>query len=188
MYTLENKLEKSSFYIALVRFLRFGLILSNILVTCITFAAVITRALNINLLGYEEILIICAFWLYMIGSAYGSYEESHIKADIIVIMMKEGFTKDLIALLRNTLSVVLGIIFFLWALQLFQWNIANGQQTPVWRIPVTVSQSSLLFGLTVGTFYHLVHLYNEIKRFYFIWIKKIDVNQIDNQLNDRKEV
>ncbi len=185
MYTLENKLEKSLFWIALVKFLRFGLIVSNILVTCITFAAVIARALNINLLGYEEILIICAFWLYMFGSAYGSFEESHIKADIVVIMMKEGFVKDLIALLRNTLSVVLGIVFFFWAVQLFQWNIMNGQQTPVWRIPVTVSQSSLLFGLAVGSFYHSVYLYDEIKRFYFKWIKKIEFN---DKLDDRKEV
>lgn len=183
MYTLENKLEQSLFYAVLVKFLRLGLIVSNILVTCITFAAVVARTLNINLLGYEEILIICAFWLYMIGSAYGSYEESHIKADIIVIMMKEGFAKDLIALLRNTLSVVIGIVFLLWALQLFQWNITNGQQTPVWRIPVTVSQSSLLFGLTVGTFYHLVHLYNEIKRFIYKWIKKIE---FDDQLDDKE--
>ncbi len=183
MYTLENKLEQSSFYAALVKLLRFGLIVSNILVPCITFAAVIARTMNINLLGYEEILIICAFWLYMIGSAYGSFEESHIKADIIVIMMKEGFTKDLIALLRNTLSVIIGIIFLVWALQLFQWNIINGQQTPVWRIPVTVSQSSLLFGLTVGSFFHLVHLYNEIKRFIYKWIKKVD---FDDQLNDKE--
>lgn len=176
MNTLENKLKKSFFWEALVKFLRFGLIVSNILVVCITFAAVIARALNINLLGYEEILIICAFWLYMFGSAYGNFEESHIKADIVVIMMKEGFLKDLIALIRNTLSIVLGIVFFLWALQLFQWNITNGQQTPVWRIPVVVSQSSLLFGLGVGSFFHLVYLYDEIKRFYFRWIKKIQFN------------
>ena len=183
MYTIENKLEQSSFYAGLVKLLRMGLIISNILVTVITFAAVIARSLNVNLLGYEEVLIICAFWLYMIGSAYGSFEESHIKADIIVIMMKEGFSKDLLALLRNTLSVIIGIIFLLWALQLFQWNIANGQQTPVWRIPVTVAQSSLLFGLTVGTFYHLVHLYNEMKRFYYKWIKKV---KFDDQLDDKE--
>ncbi len=182
MYTLENKLEQSSLYAVVIKILRIGLITSNILVTCITFAAVIARAMNVNLLGYEEILIICAFWLYMIGSAYGSFEESHIKADIIVIMMKEGFTKDLIALLRNTLSVIIGIIFLFWALQLFQWNIINGQQTPVWRIPVTVSQSSLLFGLAVGTFFHLVHLYNEIKRFIYKWIKKVEfVDQLDDK-------
>jgi TRAP-type C4-dicarboxylate transport system permease small subunit len=180
-----SKIERTPFWNALVKFLEFGLILTGILVTCITFAAVIARAMNVNLLGYEEILIICAFWLYMFGTAYGSYEDTHIKADIIVVMMKEGFKKDLIALLRNTLTLILGFIFLLWALQLFMYTIENGQQTPVWRIPVTISQSSILFGLTVGSFYHLVYLYDECKNFYIKWIKKTSVNK---SLNEEKGV
>jgi TRAP-type C4-dicarboxylate transport system permease small subunit len=179
-----SKIEKTVFWKALARFLQAGLIVSGVLVTCITFAAVIARAMNINLLGYEEILIICAFWLYMFGTAYGSYEDSHIKADIIVVMMPEGFKKDLIAILRNALTLVLGVIFLLWALQLFLWTVENGQQTPVWRIPVTISQSSILFGLTVGTFYHVVYLYDEFKNFYIKWIRKTPQ---DVALNEGKE-
>ena len=172
-----NKLEKSAFWKALVKVLRFGLVLSSILVTLITFAAVITRALNINFLGYEEILIICAFWLYMLGTAYGSFENSHIKADVIVVMMPEGYLKSLIALLRNALTLILGIIFFIWAFQLFNWTIIMENKTPVWRIPMTVSQSSLLFGLTVASFYNAVYLYDEIKLFIGKYItKKISIN------------
>lgn len=183
---MNNKLEKSAFWKALAKFLRFGLILSSILVTLITFAAVITRALNINFLGYEEVLIICAFWLYMLGTAYGSYEDSHIKADVIVVMMPEGFTKSLIALLRNTLTLVLGTIFFLWAFQLFQWTIIMETKTPVWRIPVTVSQSSLLFGLTVATFYNAVYLYDEMKLFIGRYITKTIAIE-DTTSNDVRE-
>lgn len=172
MQKWESKIEKTAFWRGLTSFLKFMLIISGSLVALITFAAVIARALNFNLLGYEEILIIWAFWLYMFGAAYGSYEDSHIKADIIVVMMKPGFRKDVIAILRTTLSVVLGFIFMLWAFQLFMWTVENGQQTPVWRIPVTVSQSSLLFGLGVGTFYHLVYLYDDWKVFIIRNFKK----------------
>lgn len=180
-----SKIERTPFWNALVKFLEIGLIVSGILVTCITFAAVIARAMNINLLGYEEILIICAFWLYMFGTAYGSYEDTHIKADIIVVMMPEGFAKDLIALLRNILTLILGFIFMLWALQLVMYTVTNGQQTPVWRIPVTVSQSSILFGLTITTFYNVVYLYDECKTFYLKWIKK---TLQETSLNEGKEV
>lgn len=176
MHTLDNKFNKSIIGIALIKLLEFGLIVSNILVTIVTFAAVIARALNLNLLGYEEILLIFAFWLYMIGSAYGSYEKSHIKADIIVVLMKEGFTKDLISILRDGLSVCLGIIFFLWALQLARWNLQTGAVTPAWRIPVFVSQASLLFGLGIGSLYNLIYLYDSIKTFYLKRIKKADTN------------
>jgi len=169
---MENKLEKTAFWRGLAKLLRFGLIVTSCLVTLITFAAVITRAMNINFLGYEEILIICAFWLYMLGTAYGSYEQSHITADVIVVMMKESYAKQLIALLRNTLTLVIGIIFLVWCFQLFYWTIEMAQKTPVWRIPVTVAQSSLLFGLTLATFYNAVYLYDEIKIFILRYVKK----------------
>lgn len=181
-----NRLEKTAFWRALAKFLRFGLVVSSCLVTLITFAAVITRALNINFLGYEEILIICAFWLYMLGTAYGSFEDSHIKADVIVVMMPEGLAKSLIAIIRNALSMILGFIFFLWAFQLFQWTIEMGNKTPVWRIPMTVSQSSLLFGLTFATFYNAVYLYDEVKVFINKYIKKN--NSIESSSDDIKEV
>lgn len=181
-----NKLEQSAFWNGLHKFLRFGLILSASMVTLITFAAVIFRELNVNFLGYEEVLIICAFWLYMLGTAYGSYEDSHIKADVIVVMMPEGLAKSLIALARNTLTLVLGIIFLIWAFQLFQWTIIMETKTPVWRIPVTISQSSLLFGLTVASFYNAVYLYDEIKLFIGKHItKKI---ALDSSSNDLKGV
>lgn len=179
MITLENKLQKSIIWIALNKLMRFGLIVSGTLVTLITFTSVIARAFNINLIGYEEILIIFAFWLYMFGSAYGSFENSHIKADIFVTSMKEGLSKDIVTILRDSLSVFLGIIFFLWAIQLAKWNLENGQVTTTWRIPVLVSQSSLLFGLGVGTLFNLVYLYNRIKRTYFKWIKKVEINEPD---------
>jgi len=183
---MENKLEKTAFWNGLTKFLRFGLIVSSCLVTLITFGSVILRALNMNFLGYEEILIICAFWLYMLGTAYGSYEDSHIKADVIVVMMPEGFTKSLLAIIRNTLSLVLGFVFFLWALQLFNWTIEMENKTPVWRIPMTVSQSSLLFGLTFATFYNLVYLYDEVKAFINKYIKKN--NSAGSPSDDIKEV
>lgn len=184
--TYTSKIEQTAFWRGLQKLLRFGLILSSILVTLITFTAVITRALNVNFLGYEEILVICAFWLYMFGTAYGSFENSHIKADIIVVMMKEGRFKTTLAMLRNVLSLVLGIIFLLWALQLFQWTIIMENKTPVWRIPMTVSQSSLLFGLGVATFYNLVYLYDEIRTYIGRYVTK--TIPIEPSTNDEKEV
>lgn len=160
-----NKLENTKFWQILPKILRFGLIVTSIAVTLITFGSVILRELNMNFLGYEEILVIFAFWLYMIGTAYGSYEKSHITADIIVVMMPDGLVKDIISLLRNILTVALGIVFLLWALQLVQWTLLMDNRTPVWRIPMTVSQSSMLFGLFIASFYHLVYLYNDIKGF-----------------------
>lgn len=169
---MENRLERTLLWSGLQKLLRIGLVVSSVMVTIITFAAVITRALNINFLGYEEILIIFAFWLYMMGAAYGSYERSHITADILVVSMPDNFARAMVTLLRNLLTLVLGIIFLVWAYQLFGWTIEMQQKTPVWRIPVTVSQSSLLFGLGIITFYNLVYMYDEVKLFILKFVKK----------------
>ncbi len=170
MYT--SKLEKTAFWKFMEKFLHVGLIVCGTMVTLITFAAVITRELNVNFLGYEEILIIFAFWLYMFGTAHGSFEQSHITADIVVVMMPESMAKSLIAVLRNTLTLVLCLVFLTWAWQLFNWTIVMETKTPVWRIPVTVSQSSLLFGLGVATFYNIVYLYDEWRLFIGKYITK----------------
>jgi TRAP-type C4-dicarboxylate transport system permease small subunit len=169
---MENRLERTLLWSGLQKLLRIGLVVSSVMVTTITFAAVITRALNINFLGYEEILIIFAFWLYMMGAAYGSYERSHITADILVVSMPDNVARAIVTMLRNLLTLGLGIVFLVWAYQLFDWTIEMQQKTPVWRIPVTVSQSSLLFGLGIITFYNLVYMYDEVKLFILKFVKK----------------
>lgn len=160
-----NKLEKTKFWLWLEKFLRFGLIVCGIAVVTIVFMATITRAISVDFRGYEEFLVAFAIWLYMFGTANGSFEKSHITADLVNIMMKEGLTKDIIRLIRSVLTLVLGFMFFTWALELVQWTIIMGTKTPTWRIPMTVSQSAMLFGLTVATFYNLVYLYNDFKEF-----------------------
>lgn len=167
-----SKIENTIFWRGLAKVLKIGLIITSSLVTLIVFASVIARELNMNFLGYEEILIIVAFWLYMIGAAYGSYERSHITADIIVVTMKECLLKSVLGLIRNILTFVLGVIFLLWALQLVEWTVIMETKTPVWRIPLTVGQSSILFGLIIASFYHLVYLYNEIKGFVGKYVTK----------------
>jgi len=167
-----NKLENTKFWLALEKLLRFGLIVCGVAVVVITFAATVTRAISIDFRGYEEFLVAFAIWLYMFGTANGSFEQSHITADLLRILMKEGLKKDIIGLIRNILTLVLGFLFLTWAIELVQWTIIMGTKTPTWRIPMTVSQSAMLFGLAVATFYNSVYLYNEIKGFVIKYGKK----------------
>ena len=157
-----NKLEKTKFWLWLEKFLRFGLIVCGIAVVAIVFMATITRAISVDFRGYEEFLVAFAIWLYMFGTANGSFEKSHITADIVAIMMKEGLAKDIISLVRSILTLVLGFVFLVWAVELVQWTIIMGTKTPTWRIPMTISQSAMLFGLAIATFYNTVYLYNAI--------------------------
>lgn len=158
-----NTLENTKFWLWLEKLLKLGLIVCGSMVTLIVFAATITRAISIDFRGYEEFLVAFAFWLYMFGTAHGSFEGSHITADILSLVIKDGPVKDVLDLIKYVLTLVLGFLFLTWAVELVQWTIVMGTKTPTWRIPMTIHQSSMLFGLAVATFYNTVKLYNEVK-------------------------
>lgn len=174
-----KKREDNIVWKSLVIFQRTILIITCILATVITFGAAFSRLpfVGRNFAGFEELLVIVAFWMYMIGSAYGSYEKSQITADILAINMKEGLPKSIITVIRSLATLVLGLVFLSWAWRMFNWSLFTGAATPVYRIPVTVGQSSILVGLALSSFYHAVYFYDEVKRFIAKHIKKYPAEQ-----------
>jgi len=125
--------------------------------------AILASIFDINFPGNEELLIIVVFYLYMIGCSYGAYEKSHITAEIIDVMIKEGIVLDTIRLVRWILTFILGIVFMAWAFSLVQWSLENELKTLVYRIPIAFGQFSILLGLFLTNIYNFVHMYDEIK-------------------------
>jgi len=158
---------------------RFVIIITAIGTTLIVSGACILRWFHVNFNGFEEILILVAFWLYMIGCAYGTYEKSQITADIVEVMMKECFAKDLIRLVRHMLTFVLGAIMMYWAFHLLVWTIEMNTRTPVYRIPIAVGQSSMLLGLVLLTFYNAAYLYDNVKVFVKKYVTKTEIYLAD---------
>lgn len=181
-----RRLENTMLWKFFEKFLRFGMIITSSVVTLIVVGSVVLRELNMNFLGYEEILVIFAFWLYMLGAAYGSYERSHITADIVIVMMKDGMIKSLLTLIRDALAVIFGIIFLIWVYEMVGWSIEMDTRTPAWRIPMAVGQGSMVVGLLLCNFYHIVYLYRNCKLFIQKYIKKTIA--VDAESNDVKGV
>lgn len=157
--------ENNKIWKALLAGQRAIMVVTAVIVTIIVSAAMILRSFNIDLVGYEEVLIMFAFWLYMIGSAYGSYEKSQIAADILNVYLKEGKVKATINLIKTAVTLILGIVLNYWAFQLLAWAIQMNTRTPVWRLPMAIGQGSMFVGLTLTTFYNMVYFYDEIKSF-----------------------
>ena len=66
----------------------------SLTVTGIIFLAVLLRyVFHSDLYGYEEIVVIFAFWLYFIGGSYGSYTRTHITADVVSVYVPDGKLK-----------------------------------------------------------------------------------------------
>ena len=167
-----KKRENNIIWKSLLAVQRAMIITTSAAVTLIIFWAAASRIVNISFAGFEELSVIAAFWLYMLGSAYGSYEKSQISADILTVMMKDGLRKSIIQLLKCLLTLILGLIFLRWGWGLFMFHYTMGSRTPVYRLPAAIGHASIFVGLALSSFYHAVYLYDEVKRFIAIHIKK----------------
>lgn len=161
-----ERLKNTLFWRLLVSIQEWMLIFLGIATTAIVAATcILSSFLNINFPGNEELLIIVVFYLYMIGCAYGAYEKSHITAEIMDVVLKDGIVKETLKLIRWVLTLALGIVFMFWALALVQWSIENGLKTLVFRLPIALGQASILIGLLLTNFYNFVHTYEFAKSY-----------------------
>lgn len=127
--------------------------------------SILSSFLNINFPGNEELLIIVVFYLYMIGCAYGAYEKSHITAEIIDVVVKDGIFKETVYVIRWILTFILGVVFMIWAISLVQWSFENELKTLVFRLPIAFGQLSIVIGLVLTNFYNFIHMYDVIKAY-----------------------
>jgi TRAP-type C4-dicarboxylate transport system permease small subunit len=161
-----ERLKNSAFWKILVIVQEWLLIILGVGVTLIvTATCILSSFLNINFPGNEELLIIVVFYLYMIGCAYGAYEKSHITAEIIDVIIKDGIALQTIKLIRWILTVILGVVFMVWAVSLVQWSIENELKTLVFRLPIAFGQASILIGLILTNFYNIVHTIDYTKEY-----------------------
>jgi len=137
---------------------------SLILAFLITIGAFLRYVLHINMYGIEEIIAFFAFWLYFAGAAYGSFENSHIQADIV-----SSFVTNLkIRLIIQTF--VDGVVFLLCILGIYAaWGMVSfsfkmGSQTAIWRFPLWTLQGSVLFGFVFMTLYSGAHFGKKLKK------------------------
>ena len=138
-------------------------IVFNIVVTIIVALACILRyVFQTDLNAYEEYLILIAWWLYMMGGAHGSYEKSHITADILSVYLKEGKLKDIISIIKYVLLTCISIVVVIWAFQYASFSIELGKKTPVYQIPRVLGEIAILIGFLMMTFYNAVYTYYEI--------------------------
>ncbi|WP_106229570.1 TRAP transporter small permease [Halomonas ventosae] len=105
---------------------------------------IVSRALlGKPVFGIEELILMAAMWLYMLGAALASRERSHLSADFIQAFSKNRTLNDIARLIATGLSVVMAGFFVAWSYSLFAWGFEKGQVTPVFSIPQYISQASL---------------------------------------------
>lgn len=117
---------------------------------------------HLPLLWVEELAVVPALWLYMMGAAYASFERSHIKVDIIEISIKSPRRQLLVKLIASLITLSLAMLFIWWGYQFFIWDLEYNPQTPTLRFPIIYARCSMFFSAGI------------LGGFYF-WIETIDL-------------
>ncbi len=112
----------------------------------------------------EEIAGLLAFWLYFMGAAYGTYDRSHIKADVTYLMFKDPRKLAIVKATAVAIALVLAGIMVSWGLNYFVWGITQGERSRILFMPMVLSQSSIFFGAILMFLYFTTELVDMVRQ------------------------
>ncbi len=143
------------------------LMLSTFILALTFFLVVVLRyVLETDLFAYEEWLMPLCFWMFFLGSAVGTYEDSQIKADIL-----ESWIKNVrviwwrkVVLTAFELIVTCFLVYYAIEMLIDEINdYPRWQSTIALRIPFFVPRLGMFLGFSFMAFYSALHLYVLLK-------------------------
>lgn len=142
------------------------IILSLFVAGSMVLGILMRSAFSAPMLGLEEVILFSVMWLYMMGAALASRERSHLSADFVSVMISNGRTRNAIHLIATLVSLVMVLAFVVWSYDLLAWGLSKQQSTPVFQLPLYLSQSSMFAASLLFLFYTLRDVSNDIERLY----------------------
>ncbi|NND83246.1 MAG: TRAP transporter small permease subunit [Gammaproteobacteria bacterium] len=124
---------------------------------------VLRSGFNTPMLGLEEIILFSVMWLYMLGAALASRERSHLSADFAATFIRSARWRHRVHLLAGSISLVMVCAFVVWSYDLLAWGLTHQQSTPVFQIPLYLSQGSMFCASILFLFYVTRDMLNDIR-------------------------
>ena len=142
------------------------LVVNSLVITLLVMGAALARYIfKVNFYGYDEIVVLVAFWFYFAGAAYGAYNNTHVSADVVDAYIPESAVKRILTLFRWFLTCVACGFFVYYGLEYFHFGYFGPNNNPVliprsmvWRIPHWTSRGAILMGLVFMELYFLRNL------------------------------
>ena len=129
-------------------------VLISLAVAIMLALGIFTRAvLEQPMFGLEELILMGAMWLYMLGAVIASRERSHLSADFVQVVCSNPKVICFMHLLATAISLFMAIMFATWSYELLLWAVKKGQATTVFQLPWYISQSSLFVASVLFIFY-----------------------------------
>ncbi len=158
---MKKAVEDFWFWRLLLRLERFILVFTSVAaMLCIVSSALMRYIFQSDLYGIEEIIILMAIWLYFIGGAYGSYENSHISADMVSHYIDNESLKKIIRLAAAVVTLICTAIFSKWSLDWLAFSLRINDSSVSLHLPMIAYRLPIALCFILSFFYGLYHLIN----------------------------
>lgn len=142
------------------------IILVTIMAISTMFMQVITRyLLDISITGLDEITGHTAVWLYLIGAAYGTYDRSQIKAEMLHLIFKSENVLNFSKILTSAVSIIVAGYMSVWSYGYVVWSVTRHETTPALQIPTVYFQVSFLISGLLMVIYFTVEFIDNLRFF-----------------------
>lgn len=149
--------------VLVVRIIQPILVVVGLAVAVMLAVGIFSRAvLGKPVFGLEEIMLMSVMWFYMLGAALASRERAHLSADFVHVISSNPKVWRAASIVSTAVSLGVAVMFVTWAWDLFAFGLARGQTTPVFSIPMWVSQLSLLVAAVAFVIYLIRDLIMEL--------------------------
>jgi len=135
------------------------LVLCAIAIVVIVFGQVWLRyLLHSPILWIEEVIALPAFWLYLLGASYGTYDRSHIRVAVIDLIIKNEKKRLNSKIIVACISFAIAVFFVRWGYDFFMFDLAVPQVTNTLRLPIIWARSAIFVCAILIAFYLLIEI------------------------------
>ena len=128
------------------------------------FLQVMTRyVFEVPVMGLEESLLYPTLWLYVMGAVNASRENTHIRANVLEIFIKTERQKNLLAVVGEVLSLIVGCWLTYWAWDFTKYSMRVWRESPTLYLPTFYVDVALVIGMTLMMVFTAFHLWGHIR-------------------------
>jgi TRAP-type transport system small permease protein len=112
----------------------------------------------------EEIATLVAFWFYFMGAAYGTYNRTHIKAEMLHLVIHNPKRLALSRSVATLIALILAGLMIYWGYLYFIWGITKHERSRILQIPMVIAQTSIFISAILMFFYFLAELIDKMRQ------------------------
>lgn len=121
------------------------------------------RFLRVDWFGSEELTLFVAFWLYFVGAACASRENTHISADMLSLFTSNVKIRAIANLVKNAIGAAMSAVFTYWCFNYVRWQASLGAKSSVYKLPIIISTIPIFICFLLWTLYLIRDLISAVK-------------------------